>query len=544
MAIELKEPGQMILSIFDSLIDRIKSTRPIKTDGKSLTTGFVYCQLPLGIPCDPRDYDGAWEPMGGISLQNVTAPDGTSQPAQAAQFQKAMQAAFNTSRLVDTMLMVTDDDSYLEYPTSRHYSFTYQGIINGMQAKPAPPPSPEVQKRVDDARKILYEIDPTDGSIIGKSKLYKRYLVNATAYAEAKKDYAEAQAAALADPLKASTWPMTSAVYQQKVDEAYDTLKTEGAEKVESSLATIESVGISIQESMIAKARKLYDAWNLGLAGVATTIPYSRLLPSHWADPNDDSVGWQTLTVSQEQYNSQTSFKSSTMAENHFKSDQSANGGGGGLSLFGFGAFGSGGNTNKSWSNSTQSESGSEYHFHNDAKNLTITITYGILTADRPWMQPDLLWNHNWYLVNCPKHSVSDGTVQGQVRNGEPLMPLIIEQYLAIRNVKIHASESAWGQDGQTLKQMHAESQAESGNWQVKGGGGFSLGFLTIGGTGGHSEGHTSSSFSSKSTEESDSSVGWSFNGEDLVINGTQIIAGLGSIVVAAAPEDDPGLTS
>jgi hypothetical protein len=542
MPIEFKEPGQMILSIFDSLIDRIKSTRPIKTDGKSLTTGFVYCQLPLGMPCDPKDYNNAWQPMGGVTLQDTVPPDETSQAAEAAKFQKAMQAAFNTSRLADTLIMVTNDDSFLEYPTGRHLSFSYQGIINGMQAKPAPPRSPEVQKQIDEATKVLYELDVADNSIIGKSRIHKTYLKNASAYAVSKMEYAEAQAAALADPVKAGTWPMASAVYQQKVDEAYDTLKTEGAEKVEWALAILESVGINMQEGMIAKARKIYDAWNLGLGGVADKIAYSSITPSRWCDPTADDIGFQTLTVSRQQYSSQASFKSSSLAESHFQSDNSTTGGGGGLNIFGFGAYGSGGSSSKSWSNTYKSESGSEYHFHNDAKNLTITINYGLASFNRPGVVSDLNYMDRWYLVNNFKHSISDGTIEGQLRNADKQLPMIPQQVFVINNVKIHADQSDWRSDGQTLKQMYSDSQTQGKSWDVKGGGGFSLGWLTIGGTGGHSEGHTSSSFSSKSTEESDSSTGWYFNGEDLVINGTQIMAFLCEVTPAAPPEDDPGL--
>ena len=42
-----------------------------------------------------------------------------------------MEAAFKTSQLVDLAIMVTKDDTYLEYPTSRHISFAYENIIKG-----------------------------------------------------------------------------------------------------------------------------------------------------------------------------------------------------------------------------------------------------------------------------------------------------------------------------------------------------------------------------------------------------------------------------
>jgi hypothetical protein len=247
------------------------------------------------MPIDPRDYMKPWLPMGGATLQDTVAANGSgtgtapatggappaagasgTAPKTDAKFRRAIEAAFKTSQLVDTMLMVTDDDSYLQYPTARHISFAYENIINGMQATPTPPIAPEVQKQIDDARKVLYEQELDDEgnlTIVGKSKLYKRYAKNASAYSEAKKTFAETQAAALADPVKAEAWPLTSAFYQRQVDEAWDTFKGEGAEKVERALDIIESAGVSMQNRMIAKARKIYDAWNLGIAGVPVATP-------------------------------------------------------------------------------------------------------------------------------------------------------------------------------------------------------------------------------------------------------------------------------
>ena len=62
---EYNEPGTLVLTMFDKIINKIKSSRPLRSDGKSLTTGFVYSQLVLGMPVDPRDYMESWSPAGG-----------------------------------------------------------------------------------------------------------------------------------------------------------------------------------------------------------------------------------------------------------------------------------------------------------------------------------------------------------------------------------------------------------------------------------------------------------------------------------------------
>lgn len=557
MALEYREPGKVVLTLFDQLINRIKSTRPIGTDGKPLTTGFVYSNLVLGMPIHPADFGNPWSPMGGATLAETVAalqpvPDGgDTQPMPGgtggapahdmAKFQRAMEAAFKTSQLLDRMIMVTNDESFLEYPAGgRHISFAYEAIINGMQSKPMPDISPAVQQQIDEARKILYELDD-EGNIVGKSRLYKSYLRNGEAYALAKADYVDAQNAALADPIQAGSWPVKSAIFQRRVDDAWDALKSEGGDRVERALDILKSVGISMQNHMIAKARSLYDVWNLGLAGLPTTVPYAYVLPKNWCDPDDDE-GFVKLTVDQRQYSSHSEFHSFNLASGQFRSDSSQNSGGGGFSLFGFGAYGSGGSSSSSWSNSYQAQNGTRYQFHNDAKNLSITIKYAMATINRPYLVGDLFYLRDWYLVGNRKGAISDGTIHGQVKNEKPLMPMIPEQFLVIRDVTIEASESDWGGDGQTLQQMYSDSQAQGSSWNAGGGGGFSLGWLTIGGAGSHSESHSSSSFNSRDYRDSSNNFGWSYNRGKLEIKGSQIMAFLSDIVPVCPPEDDPGL--
>src|SRR5260221_14298380 len=99
-------------------------------------------------------------------------------------------------------------------------------------------------------------------------------------------------AATTSNPAKAEVWPMTSVTFQQVVDDAWDTLKTEGAEKGERALDVIGSVGVCMQDHMIKKARQLFDAYNLGLAGGAAPIPISYISPPPWCDPAEDRSAW------------------------------------------------------------------------------------------------------------------------------------------------------------------------------------------------------------------------------------------------------------
>jgi hypothetical protein len=101
--------------------------------------------------------------------------------------------------------------------------------------------SPILQKHIEDARRILYDIDPNSGTIIGKSKLYKMYEENMEAYTKAKSAMAEAYAKAQSDPMALQAWPITGATYQHDVDQAWDRWISADKNKIENALATIKS---------------------------------------------------------------------------------------------------------------------------------------------------------------------------------------------------------------------------------------------------------------------------------------------------------------
>lgn len=102
------------------------------------------------------------------------------------------------------------------------------------------------QQRVEDARRVLYNLDPVDGSIISKSKLYEMYEKNAAEYAKAKSDYALAYAKARSDATALQAWPLTATTYQQAVDRAWNAWISAGKNKIERALNTVASVSREI----------------------------------------------------------------------------------------------------------------------------------------------------------------------------------------------------------------------------------------------------------------------------------------------------------
>lgn len=558
------EPGNAVLDLFTQIVDRIKQSKPQRTDGKPLGGGMVYSQMVLGMPIDPRDFMNPWSPMGGSSLQGLhaagtlptlnsgapgstTAGAGTAETEPNPKFKRAMEAAFKTSKLCNLLLQVTEDNRYLEYPTGKHLDANYESIITGMQPMPMPPLSPEIQKQLDDAKKVLHELDD-EGDIMGPSKRFKLYQENANAYAKAKAEFAQAQAAALADPIKAEIWPQQSVVFQRMVDNAWDIFKTAGAEKVERALAIIESVGVSMQDSLIVKARKRYDEWSLGLSGVADPVPYSFVSPTAWCDPKNDQIGFQKLVVTSSSYRHRSTAGMSRDSAGNWSTSSSASAASGGISV-GFAAF----RASKSAESSASAESSSakwefENKFSNSATDLEISLEYGLCTINRPWLMSDLFYTRNWFLVGEKKNSVSDGTIAGQVETAQPLLPMIPQQFLVIRNVKI--SSRSWGSDQELLASYYSErSQSESSSSSASSAsgrisGGISLGWLNCGISANSQEAHAGGSNATHEDRKAAGQFSTNFDGTTLEISGAQIIAFLSDIVPACPPIDDPSLKS
>lgn len=547
------DPGSAALGIFDSLINRVKQAHPVRSDGKPLGGGVVYSMMTLGMPVDPRDYMHPWSPMGGASASEAMQPGAAPvMPAPASgatpgappvpdpRYARALESAYKTAQLCNIMLQVTTDGTYLEYPTGRHLDSAYEGVIAGMQPLPMPPIAPAVQQQINAAQAVLYELD-TDGSILDKSKLYKTYSKNAKAYALAKANYAIALAQSKSDPAKAEIWPMTSATYQQVVDEAYDTLKTEGAEKVERALDIIGSVGVSMQDHMIKKARQLFDVYNLGLAGVPAPIPYSFIEPSGWCDPDCDDIGWQQLTVSSKESQHYDSAAAASRGSFGWACNRSSTSGGGGCLGFFVGAGSFSASSSDSGHHSAHDSSGSN-SCRDTARDLEISLEYMLCTITRPWLVSDLFYMQNWYLVGQRARTVSDGTETNQANISDPaklpFLPMIPQQMLVVRNVVI--STKTWGGDSEILKSCFGGEQGSESAHSFEGSASF--GFLCLGGSASHSEHHAQGQSSNWEASRDSNHLGTTFDGETLKIPGAQIIAFLSDIVPACAPLDDPTL--
>ncbi len=545
-----------IIDVLNTIVDRVKQTQPTSTTGKPLTSGLVYSQLILGMPIDPRDYGNPWTPMGsdtgagsqtaGVPAAPPAAPGAT--PAPDPKLLASLEAAFKTSQLCNIMLQVTDDGSYLQYPIGRHLAFQYQGILGAMQPLPVPPQPADVQAEIAAAMAVLYTMDTTDPAnpvIIGKSPAYSRYEKNALAYANAKAIYAMQQATTLGNPATAAEWPMLSSTYQEAVDDAWNTWKTEGADAIEKALAAYESQGINMQQAQIAAAKKQMDIWSLGLAGVPTDIPYSYVDPSEWCDPTADDIGFESLKISRktgDQAKSTVTDNNRSMYWNNQQSSfsQSAH-------ASGFLGIDSGSENSSNADQHSANGDASGYVFNQHIKDqftdLEISLEWALVTIYRPWLISDLFYMNNWYIQGEPANAVSDGKVQTQLRSSGPLLPMIPQQMLVVRNVQI--SSSNWGDSANTLNTLYGSDSGSTAASQSSAGGSASVGFGPFGGGGANvqsSNNKAGGQSASWTAGNALSNTGTTFDGTTLAINGAQIIAFLSNIVPPSPGIPDPAL--
>jgi hypothetical protein len=545
-----------IIDVLNTIVDRVKQTQPATTTGKPLSGGLVYSQLVLGMPIDPRDYGNPWSPMGGdtgagsqtAGVPAAPAPAPGAAPAPDPKLAASLEAAFKTSQLCNIMLQVTNDGSYLQYPIGRHLAFEYDGILTAMQPKAVPPPPADVQAEIAAANSVLYTMDNTDPNnpvILGPSRLYSTYQSNAMAYALAKANYAAQQAATLANPALAAEWPMLSAAYLAPVNAAWNNWKTEGAPKVEAALAVIESQGINMQQAQIAAAKQQYDIWSLGLAGVPTDIPYSYVDPSEWCDPTANDIGFETLTIKRttgDHVASTVTSHNSSMYWNNQQTSVQQN-----AHASGFFGIGSGSESTSNADQHSANGDSSGYVFNNNVTDaftdLEIYLEWGLVTCYRPWLISDLFYMNNWYIQGERANCVSTGDITTQLGLTSQLLPMIPQQMLVVRNVKI--TSNSWGDNAHTLNTLYNSNAASTSASQSSVAASASVGFGPFGGGGASvntSNNKAAGSGSSWSAGNALSNTGTHFDGTTLTIQGAQIIAFLSDIVPASPSMDDPAL--
>ena len=126
-----------------------------------------------------------------------------------------------------------------------------------MEAVQPPPRSAEITARLEAARKVLWDSNGT------ATPAYARYKSNQMAFAKSNADFVINQNKILADPEQADSAPILLAPYQTAVSQAFDQWKAQGADEIEEALATVESLGVPLEQGMKRGLRKVgqYAKW-------------------------------------------------------------------------------------------------------------------------------------------------------------------------------------------------------------------------------------------------------------------------------------------
>lgn len=559
---QLQVSGGITQALLDAL-DQIHTavTAHLTNPDGTPSGSAVYMHMPVGHPVDPKMYVNPWTPAGSAAYAAVS-DDGkfatpTPPPAPAAgaaatpagqlaatpptadpKLQLAISSAFNTSRLVDDMLMVTDKGVAVSWP-QRTVSIEYFTVLAGMQAEPVPEPSAEIKQRIADAEHVLYTMDDT-GNYTGYTPLYSAYRHNQKELADARSAYALAYAQAMTDPAAGQAWPVTSSSYQSAVDQAYNDLKDMGGQRVDDAIATLQSVGGSAAAALIAKARKMYDDYSIGLAGsVAEKVPWSYIDPVSWCDPHNEDFGVMQVKASSSRYQASGSSQQHAFGDSFYRNSASSTSGSVGF-RFVLDLSANAGHSEESHdSGGSHTSSGSSTN-QDASSSASIEFEWFLASIERPWLLGDLFHMQGWYLAGGKKDSISDGTITGQIDKPDRLLPMIPKGFVIVRNVTITAD--SWGTLGTQLQQASDSTTGHTDASSTTYGG--SVGWFGIGGSLSHSDSDSSGAFSN----QADSSSSWSFEqtatGGTLKLNGAQIVGWIGQIQPASPYRDDPGLAS
>jgi hypothetical protein len=397
--------------------------------------------------------------------------------------------------------------------------------------RPRPGPA-EDQARIDAAQAVLTTPDLDD------TREYARYKKNQNDYGAAIAKFTEAQNRILGDPLQADSAATLLGPFQIAADQAYDKWKIQGAEKIEEALATVESLGIPLEQGMIQRARRKFDAWSVNIGGVADKTPYTFLLPSDWANIDVDDIGWTRLKKDSASYTSHFASHGYGIRTGEWRGDSSQSSGSVGIGVFGFGFCGSHSESSSSSSSNFSQRSSAGDTFTDDATNLSIDLEYGLVQIVRPWLSTDLFHMRNWKLRDGQAKSISDGTINGQVGDETKLLPLVPTHFLCVRNVRIFTSH--WGSVRTTLENAWARQQSSASSEASSTSGGVDIpvlgGFLSLSGSASHSESSHQGQFTDEGGHTYSNDYGARFDGETLEIRGAQIVAWLSEVVPAAPP--------
>lgn len=420
---------RIALTLYDRMFEVITGGDPgagLPSSFDSASTTFVMAQR--GMVLNAADYRNPWSPGN---------TDGS------------MTAAANTAQLVDEIPGL----SPMYAPIGGTVSDVYRKILGGVVAH-EPPPSPELQARRDELKKVLLEKGTDDeGRTIerptaladAERKAYGNYADTYTAYVAT-------WAAAQADPELKRVWPIVGAQALQKPKRAYADWGAAGRDQIDSATDQLATLNEGQVARAFADAQFRLNAFEV-VNELTETFMRTNITPSDWAGA--DSSTWPSYHFSE------STFKS------EFSAEATSWGAAANVNV-GLWSFGGG-----------VQHSGSRQSLSTDTTNVGIKFKWRVCPVYRKWMDASLLRLPNWSLGGL----AGPGGIAG---GPNPLMPLMPIGLVIVRDVEITAS---WGRtDSEKI------TEATSGSANV-GWGPFSV-------SGNYSHSSSSDRFEAKATDQ------------------------------------------
>ena len=411
---------KFVQSIYDSIFSSLTDAAPGQPPiNASASTTFLTLQKP-SRRLSGGDYFNPWSP-GNLKGDK--------------------QSAANIAELADIAPQV----EAIQQPTGNRISEVYRQILN---AKIVPPPNdPAAEKAYQAAYNVLHrEVKVTDedtGEVSTKeldTTAFKDYKTNKSAYDLARLTFMQAYIKAQSTPEGRESWPLIGPSLMGPVNDAFDALIAGEATKVEDALATLDFSSNNQVGRAFEDAKRVFKSYEETLE-VNNVVLRSRLLPTDWADANS-AASWPTLTFS-----SGDRLEQST-------SDYTSYGGNAGFSLGLFSIGGSAGHSED------------QKHIHVEANSLSISYKYQLVTIDRPWLNQTIIKLPGWSMGAIAPGTYSNGQ---KSRQSASLMPLIPQAFIVVRDV--------------TIKADWSKSDLDIINKATSGGGGFSFGPFSLGGS-------------------------------------------------------------
>ena len=418
---------RIALTLYDRMFEVISGKDPgsgLPSSFDSATTMFVMAQR--GMVLNGADYRNPWSP--GNTDGSVTA-------------------AANIASLVDEIPGL----SPMYSPIGGNVSDVYRKIVGGV-VNHEPPPSPELQARRDELKKVLVEQGKDDeGRTIerptaladGEQKAFSNYQDSYMAYVAT-------WAAANADPELARVWPIVGAQALQKPKRAFADWGAAGRDQIDSAKDQLATLNEGQVARAFADAQFRLNAFEV-VNELTETFLRTNIAPSDWA--SSDGSSWPSYALSESTFDS------------NFTTEATAWGGSANVNV-GLWSFGGG-----------VSHSDSRQALSVDTTNVGVSFKWRVCPVYRKWMDATLFHLPNWSLGGL----AGPGGIAG---GADPMMPLMPIALVIVRDVKITAN---WGHTD-SEKITEATSGSASVGW-----GPFAV-------SGNYSHSSTSDKFSAKAT--------------------------------------------